>query len=99
MSTMISPPVLPARSRPRRHASGMLPQNLRLASLIGAALVLLSVVIATLLAAHMETRALVYPQPTIDIINLTEASPVRIAVTTVGVASYSVSCTSRPSFW
>jgi PKD repeat protein len=59
----------------------MLPQNLRLASLVGAALVLLSVVIATLLAAHMGTRALVYPRPTIELVNLTAATPVRVSDT------------------
>jgi hypothetical protein len=72
MSAMISPPVSPAPARPWRSASDMFPRNTRRASIIGGALVLASIIVATLLAAHLGTSTIGYPSP---VISITLANP------------------------
>jgi hypothetical protein len=72
MSAMISPPVSPAPARLWRSDSDMFPRNTRRASIIGGVLVLASINVATLLAAHLGTSTIGYPTP---VISITLANP------------------------
>jgi hypothetical protein len=68
---MISPPAPHAHpdipSRIWRPTLETLPRKMRIASVVAGALVLGSLILTTLIAAHLGTHTLVYPPPTIQI--------------------------------